>query len=105
MSSETDKIKNHVDKQARQLKSDFMADNAEIKAQVQASIRATDDLRKDFNGRVGKLELANARREGRESASTGAGLNVNKLMLGVIGLASAAIGLAFLLAQIIGKGG
>lgn len=105
MASETDKIKKHVDNQVRQLRRDFMEDNGEIKAQVQASIRATEDLRKDFNGRVSKIELSEARREGRESADKGQPLSSNKVIMAIIGLASASIALAFLLAQIIAKGG
>jgi tetrahydromethanopterin S-methyltransferase subunit B len=103
--NETDKIKKHVDSQARQLKKDFMADNGEIKAQVQAVNQLVEDLRKIMNSRVSKLELSEARREGRESASVAQPVNWNKIILGIIGLATAAIGLAYILAQNIGKGG
>lgn len=105
MASETDKIKRHVDEQARQLKQDFMADNGEIKSQVQATIQAVEDLRKVMNGRLSTLEVKDARREGRESASPSQSVDWTKIIIGIIGLASASIALSFLLAQIIGKGG
>lgn len=99
MIDEPDKLRKYFSSELKKAKEEFLADNAEIKLEVQKSKEATDSLEKTMNGRVKDIELWKAREEGRASVSNSAPINWNKIILGIIGLASAALAVALVLAQ------
>jgi len=70
---------------------------------IQTELKENSNLtRQTFDAvsdRVSKLEVAEAKRQGRESVSKPEQVNWTKIILAIIGVASAAISLALLLAQ------
>lgn len=97
MASELEKLKQYFDAQLKEMRQEFMADNGEIKSQVQAGIAATDNLKSVMNGRVKKLEIKEARREGAESVTkptSGISMISKNVIAGVVALAIAAVALA-----------
>lgn len=81
---EIEEIKNHL---------------AELSVELRNNNTAIDNLKDVMNGRIKALEVAEAKRQGRESVVASAQVPWGKIILGIIGLGGAAIGLATIVAQ------
>lgn len=57
-----------------------------------------DGLKDVMNGRIKKLEIAEARRQGRESVAKTPQINWSRIVIATLGVASAAISLALFIA-------
>lgn len=96
---ELEKLKSHFDAVIAKNREEMLADNAEIKLEVKQTNDSIIKLERTMDNRVKELEIINARREGAESVNKPILVNWTKVILAVTGVASAAIGLALLLAQ------
>lgn len=101
---ELEKIKEHFDAVISDNKREMLADNGEIKLEIKTLHDKIDRLKEVMNGRMKKLEIKEARREGAESVSQTTQINWTKIVIGLITIIGGAIGLATLLAQALTKG-
>lgn len=101
---ELEKIKEHFDAVISDNKREMLADNGEIKLEIKTLHDKIDRLKEVMNGRIKKLEIKQARREGAESVSQTTQINWTKIVIGLITIIGGAIGLATLLAQALTKG-
>lgn len=70
-----------------------------IQSEMKENTKLTREVLDRVGDRISKLEIAEATRQGRESNSKPDNVNWTKITLAILGVASAAISLALLLAQ------
>lgn len=99
MANQLDKLKEHFDKVISDNKAEMLADNAEIKLEIKQTNDKIEELKDKVDKRVKPIELAEARRQGLESAKGGDGSDWKKLTFMIVGIIATAVSLALLIAQ------